>query len=93
MNGKKITNTLFSIIILFGIGFALYGIFFDKSLFSNEPTNHQIERGLTKIDTFLNKCTDQYQIKIANNQYQFKCDAGYILVEPYVLDAFNSRGN
>ena len=84
---------MLSALALFGITFILYGTFIDNSPFSNEPTDYQIETGLNKIDTFLNKCTDQYQITIANNQYQFKCNAGYILVEPYVLDAFNQRGN
>ncbi|HDF2366285.1 TPA: hypothetical protein PC505_003944 [Morganella morganii] len=53
------------------------------------PTEYQINKGLEKVNNFIDKCNEPYKITIANSYYQFSCDVGYIMVEPYILNVFN----
>ncbi|HED3891525.1 TPA: hypothetical protein R4229_003959 [Morganella morganii] len=54
-----------------------------------KPTEYQINKGLEKVNGFIEKCSEPYKVTIANSNYQFSCDAGYITVEPYIFNVFN----
>ncbi|MEX9225598.1 hypothetical protein AB7W86_20755 [Providencia rettgeri] len=70
----------------------IVGFFFLKNEFaSQEPTEYQINKGIEKINSFIDKCSEPYKVTIANSNYQLSCDVGYITVEPYVLEAFNKQ--
>ncbi|MBC3997503.1 hypothetical protein H8R20_18115 [Morganella morganii] len=80
---------IYDIIIPLLFSGVFFWFFYSAKNAALTPTEYQINKGLEKVNNFIDKCNEPYKITIANSYYQFSCDAGYIMVESYILNAFN----
>lgn len=73
------------------IVFFMIGIWVYDNMTHPEPTEYQIKRGLDKVNNFISKCENPYKITIADDDYRVSCDAGYVTVKSYVVEAFEKK--
>ncbi|EGT3611232.1 TPA: hypothetical protein OUD07_003739 [Morganella morganii] len=82
-------NVVFFITLF--ISFSIIGFMVYVDVTTPEPTEYQIKRGLDKVNNFISKCENPYKITIADDNYRVSCDAGYVTVKPYVVEAFEKK--
>lgn len=82
MKNSNLTLWIFSSLVML---FSACIIYYISPL---DPMEYEIKKGINKANNFIDKCSNQYKITIANNNYRISCDAGYIIVKPFVLEEF-----
>ncbi|HAT5579010.1 hypothetical protein [Proteus mirabilis] len=97
MKNLKLTSYIAWILYVSSVIFVLiigYFAFLEvKDTFNNPEylTEYQISKGVNRINNFIDKCSDEYKITIANNNYKISCDAGYIFINPLILEEFKKN--